>query len=125
MSIDGILTTMLQAGAKLLLSRASQVFPHEKSYYNDPIYKYDPGLCKDIIRYLFRIRNFQDIEPLDRYFVRKPSDLKEIPIFSDGSLGLSAYSIYFLINDFGRDMLKIVKTNSKGINSSVPVSKHV
>ena len=43
-SVDGVLTVMIGAGAKLLLSRACQVCPVGKAYYNEPIYKYDKNL---------------------------------------------------------------------------------
>ena len=64
-SVDGVLTVMLGAGAKLLLSRACQVCPIEKAYYNEPIYKYDKDLSKDILKYILSIRYYKDILPLE------------------------------------------------------------
>ena len=120
-SVDGVLTVMLGAGAKLLLSRACQVCPTEKAYYTQPIYKYDKQLSKDIFKYISSIRNHKDILPLERWLFKCEQELKEIIIFIDGSLGLAGYSIYFRIND----CLKIVKANTKTINSSVPTSECV
>ena len=62
---------------------------------------------------------------MKRFLLYKPIDLKEVIIFSDGSLGLSAYVIYFRVSPKGRDCLKLVKANSKTVNSSVPVSEHL
>ena len=59
------------------------------------------------------IRYYKEIQPVQIWLFRNPEYSKEIIIFTDGSLALQGYSMYFKIKDLGKSCLCIVKANTK------------
>ena len=108
-----------------MLSRASQVCPSDKSLWQSPIINYDPELVADIDKYIRSIRNFREVQPMQRHLLEYHDQLQEINVFSDGSLAFAGFLIYFVVKQDRKKVLKLVRASSKTQNCSVPVSEHV
>ena len=63
-TVDGVLSSPLQNGAKALLSRSARVCGYDKRLWKTPLVNFDPQLAKDIMGYLRTIQNYGEIAPM-------------------------------------------------------------
>ena len=101
-SIDGCLIAPIQLGAKALLSRASQVCPADKSLWQSTIINYNPELAVNINKYIRSIRNFREVQPMERHLLQYHDQVQEVIVFSDGSLAFTGFLIYFVVKEEGK-----------------------